>query len=106
MILTTVGAKTGGLRKIPLMRVEHEGSYAVVASRGGSPEHPQWYHNLLANPEAELQDGSVKKDYIARLVSGEEKARWWARAVQVWPDYDAYQAKTSRQIPLFVLDPI
>jgi len=103
ILLTSVGAKSGKLRKTPLMRVEHEGEYAVVASRGGDPEHPVWYFNLTANPHVELQDGPVKKDYQAREVTGEEKAIWWERAVAVWPDYAEYQKKTTREIPVFVL---
>jgi deazaflavin-dependent oxidoreductase (nitroreductase family) len=105
ILLTTRGAKTGKLRKTPLMRVEHSGEYAVVASRGGAPKHPVWYYNLKAEPHVELRDGAVVKDYTAREVFGDEKARWWERAVQVWPDYANYQTKTDRQIPLFVLTP-
>lgn len=85
------------------MRVEHDGSYAVVASRGGAVKHPSWYHNLVANPHVELQDGDVKRDYTAREVHGEERELWWEREVQVWPDYDEHQKKTSREIPVFVL---
>lgn len=103
IILTSVGAKTGRIRKTPLMRVEHDGQYAVVASLGGAPTHPVWYYNLAANPHVELQDGPVKKDYQAREVSGEERARWWERAVAAWPDYANYQTKTTRTIPVFVL---
>ncbi|MFI7586926.1 nitroreductase family deazaflavin-dependent oxidoreductase [Spongisporangium articulatum] len=106
IILTSVGAKSGKLRKTPLQRVEHEGHYAVVASKGGAPEHPVWYHNLVANPKVELQDGPVKKDYVAREVDGEERSAWWERAVQSWPDYAEYQKKTDRVIPVFVLDPV
>lgn len=106
IVLTTVGAKTGKLRKTALMRVEYEGSYAVVASMGGAPRHPVWYHNLKHDPHVELQDGAVKRDYLAREVVGEEKATWWDRAVEAWPDYAKYQQKTSRQIPVFVLEPI
>jgi deazaflavin-dependent oxidoreductase (nitroreductase family) len=105
IILTSVGAKTGKLRKTPLMRVEHDGEYAVVASLGGAPRHPVWYYNLAANPDVELQDGAVKKDYRAREVSAEERAIWWERAVAAWPDYAAYQEKTTRTIPVFVLTP-
>lgn len=104
VVLTTVGARTGGLRKTPLMRVEHDGSYAVVASRGGAPQHPQWYFNLVANPIVELQDGPVVASFQAREVTGAEKDEWWQRAVEVWPPYDEYQAKTTRQIPVFVLE--
>ncbi|QEV16463.1 nitroreductase family deazaflavin-dependent oxidoreductase [Streptomyces alboniger] len=106
IVLTSVGAKSGKLRKNPLMRVEHEGEYAVVASKGGDPAHPSWYHNLVAQPHVELQDGPVKKDYRARVATGEERRVWWERAVAVWPDYDDYQKKTTREIPLFVLTPI
>ncbi len=105
IILTTVGAKTGKLRKNPLMRVEHDGTYAVVASLGGAPNHPIWYYNILAYPTVELQDGPVKKEFIAREVTGDEKALWWKRAVEAWPDYAEYQKKTDRQIPVFVLEP-
>ncbi|BDZ47412.1 nitroreductase family deazaflavin-dependent oxidoreductase [Naasia aerilata] len=106
ILLTSVGARSGKLRKTPLMRVEHEGQYAVVASKGGAPEHPVWYYNLVANPHVELQDGAVTKDYLAREVSGEERAAWWERAVATWPAYDDYQTKTDREIPVFVLTPI
>lgn len=106
IILTSLGAKSGKVRKTPLMRVEHNGSYAVVASLGGAPAHPVWYHNVVANPLVEVQDGAVRKDYLAREATGEEKALWWARAVVSWPSYDDYQAKTQRVIPLFVLDPV
>lgn len=106
IVLTSVGAKSGKLRKNALMRVEHEGDYAVVASKGGAPEHPNWYHNLVAHPHVELQDGPVKRDYRAREVTGEERDAWWERATAVWPDYDGYQEKTDRLIPVFVLEPI
>jgi F420H(2)-dependent quinone reductase len=106
IVLTSVGAKTGKLRKTPLMRVEHDGVYAVVASLGGAPQHPVWYHNLKKNPHVELQDRDVKRDYTAREVDGEEKRVWWDRAVETWPDYATYQTKTERGIPVFVLEPI
>src|SRR6476646_7076257 len=106
IVLTSVGARTGKLRKTALMRVEHDGDYAVVASLGGAPKHPVWYHNLKANPHVELQDGSVKKDYTAREVTGDEKALWWQRAVEAYPDYADYQTKTTRPIPVFVLTPV
>jgi F420H(2)-dependent quinone reductase len=106
IVLTSVGAKTGKLRKTALMRVEHDGVYAVVASMGGAPKHPVWYHNLVANPHVELQDGATKRDYLARELSGPEKATWWERACEAWPDYANYQLKTERQIPVFVLEPI
>jgi deazaflavin-dependent oxidoreductase (nitroreductase family) len=105
ILLTTKGAKSGKLRKTPLMRVEHNGEYAVVASLGGAPKHPVWYYNIKAEPHVELRDGTVNKDYTAREVFGEEKAQWWERAVEVWPDYANYQTKTDRQIPVFVLTP-
>jgi deazaflavin-dependent oxidoreductase (nitroreductase family) len=105
IVLTSVGAKTGKLRKTALMRVEHDGDYAVVASKGGSATNPVWVYNLRANPHVELQDGATKLDYRAREVSGDEKVAWWARAVQVWPDYAGYQKRTAREIPVFVLEP-
>ncbi len=105
IVLTSVGAKTGKIRKTPLMRVEHDGIYAVVASLGGAPKHPVWYHNLKKNPHVELQDRGTKRDYMAREVTGDEKAAWWDRAVEAWPDYATYQTKTERQIPVFVLEP-
>ena len=103
IILTSVGARSGKLRKTPLMRVEHDGQYAVVASLGGAPQHPVWYYNLVANPHVELQDGPVKKDYQAAEVQGAERDLWWERAVAAWPDYAAYQQKTTRVLPVFVL---
>ncbi len=106
IVLTSVGARTGKLRKTPLMRVEHEGVYAVVASLGGDPKHPVWYYNLKADPHVQLQDRATKRDYLAREVTGEEKAVWWERAVETWPDYAKYQTKTTRQIPVFVLEPM
>ena len=106
ILLTTVGAKTGKLRKTPLMRVEHDGDYAVVASLGGAPKNPVWYYNIAKNSRVELQDGSVTQDYDAREVFGDEKAVWWERAVQAYPDYADYQTKTDRQIPVFVLTPV
>jgi len=106
IILTTKGAKSGRLRKIPLMRVEHDGKYAVVASQGGAPKHPVWYYNLAAHPRVELQDGPAKQDMTARELAGEEKAAWWERAVAAWPDYAGYQKRTDREIPVFVLEPV
>jgi deazaflavin-dependent oxidoreductase (nitroreductase family) len=106
IVLTSVGAKTGKLRKSPLMRVEHDGEYAVVASLGGAPKHPVWYYNLTANPHVELQDGPVKKDYEAREVHGEEYAAWFERAVAAYSDYAEYQKKTTRTMPIFVLTPL
>lgn len=106
IVLTSVGARTGKLRKTALMRVEHDGVYAVVASKGGAPEHPVWYHNLNAHPHVELQDGADKRDYLAREVTGDEKALWWQRSLEVWPAYAQYQTKTERPIPVFVLEPV
>jgi deazaflavin-dependent oxidoreductase (nitroreductase family) len=106
ILLTTRGVKSGKLRKVPLMRVEHDGRYAIVASLGGAPKHPVWYHNVKAEPLVELQDGTKTNDYRAREVTGEEKAQWWERAVAAYPDYADYQKKTDRQIPVFVLEPI
>ncbi|PBC80820.1 deazaflavin-dependent oxidoreductase, nitroreductase family [Streptomyces sp. KS_16] len=105
VVLTTRGAKSGKIRKSPLMRVEHDGAYAAVASMGGAPRHPVWYHNVVADPRVELQDGPVRQDMTAREVTGEEKALWWGRAVEAYPDYADYQKKTDRQIPVFVLEP-
>ena len=106
VVLTTKGAKSGKLRKQALMRVEHDGHYAVVASLGGAPKHPVWYFNIKAEPLVELQDGAVRKDYTAREVTGEEKALWWERSVAAYPDYADYQEKTDREIPVFVLDAV
>jgi deazaflavin-dependent oxidoreductase (nitroreductase family) len=106
ILLTTIGAKSGKIRKTPLMRVEHDGEYAVVASLGGAPKNPVWYYNIVANPRVELQDGADTKDYDSREVFGDEKAVWWERAVATWPDYAEYQTKTDRQIPVFVLTPV
>jgi deazaflavin-dependent oxidoreductase (nitroreductase family) len=106
IVLTTVGAKSGALRKTALMRVEHDGRYAVVASKGGAPDEPKWGENMRRHPHVELQDGADKRDYRARELAGDERAEWWARATAVWPDYDGYQTKTDRQIALFVLEPI
>ncbi|MGI9002779.1 MAG: nitroreductase family deazaflavin-dependent oxidoreductase [Pseudonocardia sp.] len=106
ILLTTRGVRSGKLRKVPLMRVEHDGGYAIVASLGGAPKHPVWYHNVKAEPHVELQDGTVTGDYRAREVTDEEKTLWWERAVAAFPDYADYQRKTERQIPVFVLEPV
>jgi deazaflavin-dependent oxidoreductase (nitroreductase family) len=106
VIVTSLGAGSGKLRKNPVMRVEHDGSYAAVASKGGAPEHPAWYRNIVDHPLVEVQDGPDKGDYTARVVSGDERAAWWKRAVAVWPDYDEYQTKTDREIPVIVLEPV
>src|SRR4051812_37499883 len=103
IVLTTRGAKTGLLRKTALMRVEHDGQYAVVGSLGGAPKHPVWVHNVRAEPHVELQDGPDKHDYLAHEAEGDERDLWWKRAVQAYPDYANYQAKTDRVIPVFVL---
>jgi F420H(2)-dependent quinone reductase len=104
-IFTTRGAKSGKLRKIPLMRVEHDGAYAMVASKGGAPEHPTWYHNLKANPDqVTVQDGPEPWDGVARQVTGAERAEWWERAVAAYPSYADYQVKTDREIPVFVVE--
>ncbi len=105
VLLTLRGAKTGKLRYTPVMRVEHDGRYAVIASKGGAPEHPSWYYNIKAPPEFPLQDGTVTKDYVAREVAGAERAEWWERAVAAYPPYAEYQEKTDRQIPVFIASP-
>ncbi|PZU03240.1 MAG: nitroreductase family deazaflavin-dependent oxidoreductase [Gordonia sp. (in: high G+C Gram-positive bacteria)] len=105
VVLTSVGRKSGKLRKSPLMRVENEGKYAAVASLGGAPKNPVWYYNVVANPHVELRDGPLVKDMVAREVTGGEKAEWWERAVAAFPPYAEYQEKTDRQIPVFVLEP-
>jgi deazaflavin-dependent oxidoreductase (nitroreductase family) len=104
IIVTNRGAKSGKVRKTPLMRVEHEGTYLAVASKGGAPEHPLWYHNLLADPDVEVQDGTEKWKATAREISGDERATWWERAVAAYPPYAEYQEKTDRLIPVFVLE--
>jgi F420H(2)-dependent quinone reductase len=104
VLMTMRGAKSGKVRKVPVMRVEHEGTYAAVASMGGAPKNPVWYHNLVANPRVELQDGPVRREVTAREVHGDEKALWWERAVAAYPDYANYQQRTDRQIPVFVLE--
>jgi deazaflavin-dependent oxidoreductase (nitroreductase family) len=106
VLLTTRGARTGKIRKTPLMRVEQDGRYAVVASNGGAPTHPVWYHNVVADPHVELQDGPVRQDMLAHEATGDERATWWARAVDAFPDYAAYQRRTDREIPVLVLEPM
>ncbi|MGW4493895.1 nitroreductase family deazaflavin-dependent oxidoreductase [Streptomyces sp. NPDC004376] len=106
IVLTTRGARSGKIRKTPLMRVEHDGKYAAVASVGGAPKHPVWYFNVKSDPAVELQDGPVKQDMRAREVTGTEKAEWWDRAVAAFPPYAEYQEKTDREIPVFVLEPV
>ena len=106
VVITSVGAKSGYLRKNPVMRVERDGNYVAIASQGGAPDHPEWYHNFMANPEVELQDGAVRRTYRARLLEGEERAEWWQYAVDTWPTYASYQSKTDREIPVFMLEQV
>ena len=106
VIVTNVGATSGKLRKTPVMRVEHDGVYAIVASKGGAPEHPAWYQNLLANPMVELQDGPARADYTVREIDGDERAMWWERAVAAYPPYADYQLATTRLIPVLLAEPL
>ncbi len=105
VVITNVGAKSGYIRKTPLMRVERDGVYVAIASKGGAPDQPEWYFNFLAHPEVELQDGSERKTYRAELVEGDERADLWQLAVDTWSTYASYQEKTDRQIPVFKLVP-
>jgi deazaflavin-dependent oxidoreductase (nitroreductase family) len=105
VIVTTRGVRSGKVRKVPLMRVEHNGEYAAVASQGGAPKNPNWYYNLVADPNVELRDGNVVRAMTAREITGEEKAIWWKRCVAAFPDYAKYQARTDREIPVFLLTP-
>ena len=105
IVVTMRGKASGKVRKIALMRVEHEGSYALVASYGGRPEHPAWYGNLVADPHVMIQDGPEPHDYVVREVSGSERDEWWTRAIAVFPTYDEYQSKTDRIIPVLVAEP-
>ncbi len=104
VLLTMTGAKSGRNRYVPLMRVEHDGRYAIVASKGGAPEHPSWYFNVKANPSMTLQDGDQVVNVTARELEGAERQEWWRRAVEAYPPYAEYQTKTTRQIPVFVLE--
>ncbi|WP_114422940.1 nitroreductase family deazaflavin-dependent oxidoreductase [Nocardioides houyundeii] len=104
VVITSQGARSGNLRKNPVMRVEHDGVYAAVASKGGAPEHPVWFHNFVANPRVELQDGVEKHEYLARIATGAERQEWWERAVAAYPPYAEYQQKTDREIPVFLLE--
>jgi F420H(2)-dependent quinone reductase len=106
VVITSVGAKSGVLRKNPVMRVERDGKYVAIASKGGAPDQPEWYYNFLAHPEVDLQDGPTKKTYRARVLEGDERAEWWQYAVDTWPTYASYQKKTERQIPVFLLEPL
>lgn len=105
IIVTMRGHATGHVRKIALMRVEHDGEYALVASKGGADEHPGWYHNIVADPDVEIQDGPAPHAFRARIVEGDERAVWWQRAVDVFPRYADYEAATERHIPVFVASP-
>ena len=106
IILTTRGRRSGKVRKTALMRVEHDGHYAVVASMGGAPQHPVWFLNLEADPNVTLQDGANVMSMRARVATGDEKREWWRRATEVWPAYDTYQSKTDRELPLVILEPV
>lgn len=106
IVVTSLGHGSGKLRKNPVMRVEHGGKYAAVASKGGAPDNPSWYRNLVEHPLVEVQDGPAKGDFTAREISGDERAEWWERAVAAFPDYADYQEKTDREIPVFVLEPV
>ncbi|WP_205472744.1 nitroreductase family deazaflavin-dependent oxidoreductase [Nocardioides sp. SYSU D00038] len=106
VVITSRGAKSGKLRKNPVMRVEKDGVYAAVASKGGAPQHPTWYHNFLEHPEVDLQDGPEPRTYRARIAEGEERAEWWERAVAVYSPYAEYQQNTDREIPVFLLEPV
>ena len=104
IVVTSRGHRSGNLRKNPVMRVERDGAYLAVASKGGSPDNPEWYYNFLAHPEVELQDGAEPHLFKARLLEGDERADWWEHAVATWPTYASYQEKTDREIPLFLLE--
>jgi deazaflavin-dependent oxidoreductase (nitroreductase family) len=106
VLVTMRGRKSGKVRKAALMRVEHDGRYAIVASKGGDDQHPEWYLNITADPQVVLQDGPAVQDMVAREVDGDERAEWWARAVEAWPDYAGYQRKTDRMIPVLVVEPV
>jgi len=106
IVVTSIGASSGKLRKFALMRVEHQGEYALIASKGGDPAHPAWYHNLVAEPLVEIQDGAASHDFRTELVTGAERQAWWDRGVAVYPPYAEYQEKTNREIPVFVARPI
>jgi len=106
VVVTNIGAKSGKVRKTPLMRVEHDGAYAAVGSQGGAPTDPLWVANLRANPRVEVQDGAGKREMVAREVTGAERDAWWERSVAAYPPYAEYQRKTDRVIPVFVLEPV
>jgi deazaflavin-dependent oxidoreductase (nitroreductase family) len=104
VVITSVGAKSGNLRKNPVMKVERDGMYVAIASKGGAPDNPEWFHNFVNHPEVELQDGPEKHTYTARLLSGDERTEWWEFAVATWATYGEYQKKTDREIPVFLLE--
>ncbi|MGZ0147534.1 nitroreductase family deazaflavin-dependent oxidoreductase [Kribbella sp. WER1] len=106
VLMTMRGVKSGKIRKVPVMRVEHDGVYAAFASLGGAPKNPVWYNNLKADPKVTLQDGDVTGEYVAREIDGAEYGQWWERGVAAYPPYAEYQTKTSRKIPVFVLEPV
>lgn len=106
VVITSVGSKSGKLRKNPVMRVEKDGVYVAIASKGGAPDNPSWYDNFVQHPLVDLQDGAEPKTYRARIAEGDERSKWWAHAVATWPTYASYQEKTDREIPVFVLDPV
>ena len=106
IVMTTLGHKSGLVRKVPLMRVEHDGEYAIVASKGGAPAHPGWYHNLMADQNVEIQDGPAPGSFVVELIDGDERSAWWDRSVDVFAPYAEYQAKTDREIPVFVARPV
>ncbi|GLX49151.1 nitroreductase [Streptomyces hygroscopicus subsp. hygroscopicus] len=106
VILTTRGAKTGRQRQTPVIRVEHGGRYAAVASKGGAATNPAWYHNLLAHPQVEVWDGTEHRSYRARRTTEAERQEWWNRAVRAWPSYEDYRSKTDRVIPVLLLEPM
>jgi deazaflavin-dependent oxidoreductase (nitroreductase family) len=106
VIITSVGARSGKLRKNPVMRVERDGKYVAIASKGGAPEDPTWADNFRTHPEVDLQDGPEPRSYRARELSGDERTAWWVLAVATWPTYASYQEKTDREIPVFLLEPI
>ena len=105
MIVTYRGKRSGKVRKIALMRVEHDGRYALVASKGGAPQHPEWYFSLAADPKVMIQDGPEAKDYVVGEIEADERAAWWERCVRAYPPYAEYQEKTDRLIPVFVAEP-
>jgi len=104
VLFTTTGAKSGKKRLVPLMRVEHDGRYALVASKGGAPEHPSWYHNVKAHPQITAQDGEKVVELTTRELKGDERQEWWDRAVEAYPPYAEYQTKTDRLIPVFIAE--